>query len=228
MAVDKHWLVEVRKSLHQDIYDTVNATEHTALRVLREPNISKKQPSPKIIIVVDTDKQAEELKDSVLASVRGTNNVIESQLSESLLERWEIRYKVKIVHATGDIMLSVKPAQYRETLSGDKVKEKLQELKSLLLYNIKETREVIDKCIDRIKPKKSYIYAKSTGSSYRITFFNDEVRQQVSVGNVLIVVSNTDSKIIDTPPRKQRSDKKDCLYAIPISTNYTICIYEAD
>lgn len=228
MAVDKSWLVEVRKSLHQDIADTVKATEHTALRVLREPNISKKQPSPKIIIVVDTDKQAEELKDSVLASVRGTNNVIESQLSESLLERWEIRYKVKIVHATGDIMLSVKPAQYRETLSGEKVKEKLQELKSLLLYNIKETREVIDKCIDGIKPKKSYIYAKSTGSSYRVTFFNDEIRQQVSVGNVLIVVSDTNSQIIDTPPRKQRSDKKDCLYDIPISTNYTIYLYEDD
>ncbi len=42
MAVNRNQLVEVRKSLHQDIYDTVNETEHTAIRVLREPNNSKK------------------------------------------------------------------------------------------------------------------------------------------------------------------------------------------
>ncbi|MDE5618993.1 MAG: hypothetical protein K2I80_00500 [Ruminococcus sp.] len=47
-------------------------------------------------------------------------------------------------------MLSVKPAEFRETLSGDKVKSKLQELKSLLLYNIEKTKEVIDKYIDGI------------------------------------------------------------------------------
>lgn len=227
MAVNRNWLVEVRKSLHQDIYDTVNETEHTAIRVLREPNISKKQPSPKIIVIVDNDQKAEELKNSILASVRDTNNIIEAELSKTQLDRWEIRYKVKIVHATGDIMLSIKPAEFRETLSGDEVKSKLQELKSLLLYNIDETKEIIDKCIDGINPRKGYIYAKSTGSSYRVTFFNDEVRQQISVGNVLIVVSDTNSQIIDTPPRKQRADKKERLYVVSVSTNYEICIYNA-
>lgn len=227
MAVNKQWLADVRKSLHQDIYDTVNEAEHTAIRVLREPNFSSKQPSPKIIAVVDSDRKAEELKDKVLASVRETNNVIEAELSGTQLEHWKNRYKVKIVHATGDIMLSVKPAEFRETLSGNEVKIKLQELKSQLWYNIEKTREEIDKCINIIKPKKRYIYAKSTGSSYRVTFFNNEVRQQASVGNVLIVISDNNSQIVNTPPRKQRSDKKERLYTIPISTNYEICIYNA-
>ena len=126
------------------------------------------------------------------------------------------------MHATGDIMLSVKPAEFRETLSGDKVKSKLQELKSLLLYNIEKTKEVIDKYIDGINQRESYIYTKSTDLNYRITFFDDEVRQQTSVGNVLIVVSDTNSYIIDTPPRKQRSDKKTPVHYFSKHKLYTI------
>lgn len=221
MSVDKKYLADIRRKLHEDVCNTVTSAEHKALRVIREPNSKPLQPSPKIIIVVRTEEQAEELKAKCLSLIDNANNDVKTELKGSILPRYEIKYSINIINAASDISLSVHKAQCRKKMSGSEVKANLKQLKSGLNS---EKSANIDVCLESICDTSQYILAKSTGSSYRATYFNGNNRAQMSVGNLLIVVSPSDIQIVNAPVRKQRADKKEWLYCLNIEHN-TICVY---
>lgn len=238
--VNKQWLVTLRNELHESIYNEVAGTEHKALRVLREPNKSRKQPAPKLIIVVENEEQALSIKKSCLNLIASTNESIKRELKDSVFLHYEIKYSINIIHSGSDILLSVCDAQRRKKMDGKKIKSKLQNSHDALVakqkmeHNCFDTEadkydsniRNIENCINAIDNDTEYIFAESTGSSYRITYFDGECRQQISAGNLLIVVSPSDIKILDAPSRKKRSDKKDCLYCLQTAYD-TICIYPA-
>lgn len=238
--VDKQWLVTLRNELHESIYDEIIGTEHKAVRVLREPNKSRKQPASKLIVVVENENQAQTIKENCLSLTASANESIRSELKNSVFQHYEIKYSINIISSESDIMLSVRDAQRRRKMNGAKIKSKLQTLQSNLetkqktehkFFNAEADKyehniNQIEECINAIEDDKDYIFAESTGSSYRVTYFNGEYRQQISAGNVLIVVSPSDIQILDTPCRKKRSDKKDWLYCLG-TENETIYIYPA-
>lgn len=225
MSVNKQYLVDIRRELHEDIHNMVTNAEYTALRVVREPNSYKIQPSPKIIVVVKTNKKAEELKSKCFNLIESANNDIKNELKGTVLPRYEIKYSINIINAASDILLSVHDAQRRKKMSGSDVKARLELLKIGL--NKEKFADIIgdiDTCIKEICDTGKYILAKSTGNSYRVTYFNGNHREQMSVGNLLIVVNSENIQIVNAPARKKRADKKKCLYCL--NSGYrTICIY---
>ncbi|MDE5772674.1 MAG: hypothetical protein K2I06_13820 [Ruminococcus sp.] len=238
--VDNQWLVTLRQELHASVFEAVCDMEHTALRVIREPNQSKKQPAPKLIVVVKTAEQAQELKEKCLSLIASTNQSIENELKNSAYLHYELKYSINVISSESDILLSIRDAQRRKKIDGEKIKSKLQISHDDLVakqkmeheyFNEKEDKyetdiKNIEDCINSLDDDKDYIFAESTGNSYRITYFDGECRQQISAGNLLIVVSSSDIQILDAPIRKKRSDKKDCLYYLKTSYD-TICIYLA-
>lgn len=218
--VDKQYLANIRHELHEDICSTVSDTEHKALMIVREPNSSKKQPAPKMIIVVETDEQAEELKNKCLNMIERANNNIRNELKDSALPRYEVRYSMNTIHSASDVVLSIHSAQRRRKMRGSEIKEKLRQSQFILNSSISAVKceeiaiisNYIDKCIAEISDTSRYTLAEATGSSYRVTYFNGEFREQISVGNLLIVVSSADIQIVNAPARKQRADKKEYLY----------------
>jgi cell division septum initiation protein DivIVA len=238
--VNKQWLVTLRNELHESIYDEVTGTEHKALRVLREPNQSKKQPAPKLIVVVKTVEQAQALKEKCFSLIASTNESIKRELKDGAFLHYEIKYSINIINSESDILLSVRDAQRRKKMDGEKIKSKLQISYDDLIEKQKMEHEYfnaetdkyksdiknIEDCINTLVDDTDYIFAESTGNSYRITYFDGECRQQISAGNLLIVVSSSDIHILDAPSRKKRSDKKYCLYYLKTSYD-TICIYLA-
>lgn len=230
----------LRNELHESIYDEVTGTEYKALRVLREPNQSKKQPAPKLIVVVKTVEQAQALKDKCFSLIASTNESIKRQLKDSAFLHYEIKYSINIINSESDILLSVRDAQRRKKMDGEKIKSKLQISHDDLVAKQKVEHEHfnaetdkyesdiknMEDCINTLVDDTDYIFAESTGNSYRITYFDGECRKQISAGNLLIVVNSSNIQILDAPIRKQRSDKKDCLYYLKTAYD-TICIYMA-
>lgn len=115
-------------------------------------------------------------------------------------------------------MLSVRDAQRRNKMNGVKIKDKLGKLQEVLtskqemehkFYDVKADKykdniKSIGECINSIDDRQNYIFAESTGNSYRLTYYDGNNRKQISVGNLLIVVSSSDIQILNTPLRKQR------------------------
>lgn len=238
--INTQWLITLRNELHESIYNEINGTEHKALRVLREPNKSRKQPAPKLIVVVNSEEQALSIKEKCLSLIASTNDSIKRELKGSVFLHYEIKYSINIINSESDVLLSVRDAQRRKKMDGEKIKIKLQISHDDLVAKQKMEHEYfnakadkyetdikdIEDCINSLDDDKDYIFAESTGNSYRITYFDGECRQQISAGNLLIVVSSSDIQILDAPIRKKRSDKKDCLYYLKTSYD-TICIYPA-
>lgn len=237
--IDNQWLAMLRQELHESVLDAVCNTEHTALRVIREPNKSKKQPAPKLIVVVKTVEQAHELKEKCLSLIASTNHSIERELKNSIYLHYELKYSINVIGSESDIVLSVRDAQRRNKMNGVKIKDKLGKLQEVLtskqemehkFYDAKADKykdniKSIGECINSIDDKQNYIFAESTGNSYRLTYYDGNSRKQISVGNLLIVVSSSDIQILDTPLRKQRSDRKQCLYCLNAADLGTFFIY---
>ena len=238
--VDKQWLATLKTELHESIYNEVTGMEHKAFKVLREPNKSKKQPAPKLIVVAESEAQALSIKEKCLSLIASAYESIRRELKDSLEPRYEIRYSINIINSESDILLSVRDAQRRKKTDSEKIKSRLRISHDNLVAKQKMEHECfnakadkyetdiknIEDCINSLDDDKDYIFAESTGCSYRVTYFDGNCRQQISVGNLLIVISSSDIQILDTPIRKQRSDKKDCLYCLK-TTYDTICIYPA-
>ena len=218
-----------RTECHQSIFEEVTGTDTLDMRILKEPNQSKLHPAGKVIVVVETMEQAERLKQYCVNQVQQSNIRIE-QLLNKTSPRYEIKYKINIVRASGDVFLSVRDADNRKTVSGSDVIKTLQSFLERLdekKEDDKETAEVIRKDIQKIQKNKKYTLAQSTGNNYRITYYDSDVsrRVQASVGNVMIVVSNTQTKIQDAPERKQRTDKKEPLFVIRLPLFGIISVY---
>lgn len=188
--VNKQWLVTLRNGLHESIYDEVIGTEHKAIRVLREPNKSRKQPASKLIVVVEDENQAQAIKENCLSLTASANEGIRRELEGSVFLHYEIKYSINIVHSASDILLSVRDAQRRKKMNGVKVKSKLQILRANLeakqkmehkFFNMEADKyepniNCIEDCINAIDDDKDYIFAESTGNGYRVTYFNGEYR----------------------------------------------------
>ncbi len=90
------------------------------------------------------------------------------------------------------------------------------------VYGLREARDaVVDGCDEQ------YQLCYDTGYSYRVTYFNQGMRHQVSAGHVLIVAMDNpkDAAIEYAVPRKVRMDKDDRLcfrldskYNVPLKT----------
>lgn len=239
--VDKYWLACIRRELHEDIFKEVERTENTALRVIRNPNQSQKQPAPKLIIVVKSNEQAQALKKKCLNLIESTNNSLRSELNDSVYEHYELKYSINIVHSVDDIMLTVSDAQRRYKMNGINIKSKLEELQKNLNSKRKMEHEFygtevnkhelnnisvdVEDCITGLDDDKNYIFAESTGKSYRLTYYDGVCRKQISVGNLLIVVNVSGVRIIDTPLRKRRTDRKQALYCLDFAEVGRIFIY---
>ena len=218
-----------RTECHQSIFEEVTGTESLDMRILKEPNQSRLHPAGKIIVVVETMEQAERLKQYCVNQVQQSNIRIEQLLNKSF-PRYEIKYKINVVRASGDVFLSVRDADSRKTVSGSDVIKTLQSVLERLDENKeddKATAEIIRKDIQKIQKNKKYTWAQSTGNNYRITYYDSDnsKRVQASVGNVMIVVSNSQTKIQNAPERKQRADKKEPLFVVRLPLSGIVSVY---
>ena len=218
-----------RTECHQSIFEEVTGTESFDMRILKEPNQSRLHPAGKIIVVVETMEQAESLKQYCVNQVQQSNIRIEQLLNKSS-PRYEIKYKINVVRASGDVFLSVRDADSRKTVSGSDVIKTLQSVLERLDENKeddKATAEIIRKDIQKIQKNKKYTWAQSTGNNYRITYYDSDnsKRVQASVGNVMIVVSNSQTKIQNAPERKQRADKKEPLFVVRLPLSGIVSVY---
>lgn len=225
-------VVEERMGCHQSIFDEVNETEYFDIRILKEPNKSKIHPAVKAIVVVGTIEQAEHLREYCLNTVQQTNIRISELLSKDST-RYEIKYKINIVKADGNIFLSIHDAQSRQIAKGRAVIDTLNSFLNELNENKKEDKRLIDaiwKCLLIVNPDKKYTWAKSTGNNYRITYFDSDKakRVQASVGNIMIVVGDSQTKIQDAPERKKRTDKKQPLFTLAVPLHGVISVYSVE
>lgn len=218
--VDMQRIAGIRSDLHDEIFIEVDDTEHTALRVLREPNQYRRQPASKMIIVVRSEEQAHALKKKCLNLIENANRLILNEINGSTYKHYELKYSISIIHSVDDMMLTVSDAQRRYKMNGITIKSKLREV-----YGEKYGNDIED-CITGLDDGKNYIFAESTGKSYRLTYYDGFCRKQTSVGNLLIVVSASGVRILDTPLRKRRNDKKKALYCLDIKSSQ-ILIYPA-
>lgn len=232
--------ITLRSELHEIIYDKVINTEHKALRVLRKPNKTQQQPAPKLIVVVENEEQARSIKENCLNLIAKANEELNKRFEYSAFTLRDVKYSINIIHSQSDILLSVSDAQRRKKMNGEKIKSKLQKSYDDLVAKQEMEHEYFDAkadkyksnikdiedCINSLDDDKDYIFAESTGKSYRITYFDGEQRQQISAGNLLIVVNPYNIQILDAPSRKKRSDKKYYLYFLHASYS-TIAIYPA-
>ena len=95
------------------------------MRILKEPNQSRLHPAGKVIVVVETMEQAEKIRQHCINQIQQSNIHIEQLLNKSS-PRYEIKYKINVVRASGDVFLSVRDADNRKTVSGSDVIKTLQ------------------------------------------------------------------------------------------------------
>lgn len=225
----KKKMAAIRERLHEDILEELKNSECKMLQVLREPNTSKKQPAPKIIIATESEEKASLLLERCSALVSNANDSLKKLSQQAELPHHEIKYKLSAIKVQSDLALSLTPAQRRKKVSGTELKKKLkamsqrfqfeQELEGAFLGTEHDRYanqiKYINNIINKINEKKYYIFAEPTGFSYRVTFFDGERRRQVSAGNILIVISESaDTKVLIAPERKIRCDKKKWLYCV--------------
>lgn len=238
-------LYQTRTECHEKVFEL--ATKNVSkVEILRYPNtIEQKLATSKLIVVVNTVEQAEEIKKSCIEVIEKANETI-NILCGRMLPRYTIRYGINIISSHGDISLTVSDAQKRQTVSGewlldllgtvrvDENGEELREFTEEILDDFllhgddyipvesapRRVSMSVSECRQLIDPKGKYIVAKSTGRSYRCTYYDVEVnhRKQVSVGDILLVVGN--GKVVTSAMRKERADRKEPLFRIDGLTIY--------
>ena len=221
-----------RTECHQSIFEEVTGTESLDIRILKEPNQSRLHPAGKIIVVVETMEQAERLKQYCVNQVQQSNIRIEQLLNQTS-PRYEIKYKINIERAIGNVFLSIHDAEKRRVKKGSAVIKTLQTILNVLdetKEDDKKTADIIRNDIQKIHPDKEYTWAQFTGSSYRITYYDSDKsnRVQTSVGNVMIIVSDdAKTKILDAPERKKRIDKKELVFSLCLPLSGFISVYSS-
>ena len=248
MEINKKLLVEIRQELHERIFNEFQETESVDLRIIRKPNLYWRQPAPKMIIVVESNEQAQILKEKCLNLIAKANNRLINELQKcSLYKHYELKYSINILPYARDIMLTVGDAQRRNTITGSQIKINLQALYTKLsdkwqteyeFFGTKEDKKTVqnnhldklkrymNECIAGLDDDQNYIFAESTGKSYRLTYYDGSCRKQISLGNLLIIVGSTDVRIMDKPQRKTRADRKQALYVLDFAEVGQIYIYQ--
>lgn len=219
-----------RAECHQNIFEEVTGAESLDVKILKEPNQSRLHPAVKVIIVVETMEQAERIRQYCVNQIQQSNIHIDELLSKQS-PRYEIKYKISVVRAIGNVFLSVHDAEKRKAEKGSAVIKTLQTI--LVTFDEtkeddKKTADIIRSDIQKIYPDKEYTWAKSTGNSYRITYYDSEKtnRVQASVGNIMMIVSDdAQTKILDAPQRKKRTDKKELVFSLCLPLYGVISVY---
>lgn len=175
----------------------------------------------KLIAVVDSVTSAVELKGKIDNEARAITAQMATIGQQGGLKVTPIKMKVDIVNATGDVALTVRPAQCRVSDKGSEIRQRIE----VYLDHLRKQDPPDDMAIsvaerlhDSIKARDLYISATDSGAQYRVTYYNyfDGKRYQRSVGDVLIVVGNEQTKIVEAPLRKARADK-----SAPLGIYYT-------
>ena len=218
MSRKEMWML--RNDLHETVFKFVCDNCHT-VRELRMPTDDphKRSHSGKIIGVLYSKEKGELLRDMIEEEIR---NVNEKLKSAALVAGFElpvvpIKYKIALVKCSGDVMISQTAAQRRIGITGEVL---TKDIKDFIQYQLKKEKPDVDeiqKALDFLKtidPNALYIDAIGSGTSYRINWFDAEAqkRKQQSVGNIVIVVGETATRIVDSPKRKARSDQAEQLY----------------
>ena len=202
---------EIREKCHVDIFNLLCQANCIDRKVLKQPNISRLHPAGKVVIVSPTRLEAELLRDHCQEIVSKTNNEITLILNGKKDPYFLVKYKITLHSAYDKVLISTSEAVSRKKLSGMEVIEFFKE-QLLALQKCEEdvSREIfaIQNGLPHIVPTQTYMLAKHTGKSYRLTYFDTIQRKRVqrNVGQAAIVYGDERTVIEQNPLRKKRSD----------------------
>ena len=194
-----------------DIFNLLCQAKCVDRKVLKQPNISRLHPAGKVVIVSPSKMDAEILRDRCQEIVSRTNNDIILILNGKKDPYYLVKYKITLHSAYDKVLLSTSEAVSRKKLSGMEITEFFKE-QLLELQKCEEdvSREVfaIQNGLPHIVPAQTYMLAKHTGLSYRLTYFDSIQRKRVqrNVGQVAIIYGDEKTVIEQNPLRKKRSD----------------------
>lgn len=218
MSKKEMWML--RNDLHETVFEFVRDTCHT-VRELRMPSDDphKRSHSGKIIGVLLNKEQGELLRDMIEEEISSINEKLKSAAIVAGFELpvVPIKYKIALVECLGDVMISKTAAQRRIGVTGEDLTKDIKDFIQYQRSKEKPDVDEIQKALEFLKTIDSnalYIDAVDTGTSYRINWFDSETQQrrQQSVGNIVIVVGEAATRIVDAPKRKARSDQAEQLY----------------
>lgn len=217
---------DIKQQCHELIFKTVEACDCISLNVIREPNQTL-QPSCKVIVVVEDIEHAQALADTLKGILRKSNKQIVSALNTPMKDCYSIKYKIKTVSASGDVILTERDAERRIKSTGVGLCSTLEGIISRI--EDATTKQQIQAFVNTVDKNRKYTFALRTGTSYRATYFDIEngCRKQCNVGNVLIVVGT--ATVVKSPElRKQRADKKTSIFTAECKGIGQIAVYNYD
>ncbi len=172
----------------------------------------------KPVVMVKSQPLALKLDADIKAAVEDANERARELAEANGRDPFLFRYKVRVLHADGDVLLSSKEAESRERISGVKaiglIKAEIDKSKS------PRELDALHSGLALIVPGADYLMGHSTGRSYRLTYYDPMAkrRRQRSVGDVSIIFNdNTRAKIRGQGGQKERSDKRDPLFGFYIT-----------
>lgn len=219
-AIARSELFSIRSECHDYVFEYARDHRNGDVLELRQPNREGiiKQRSGKIVIVVKDFQEAAAIKKECEEHIKRCNSKMHEIGAKEKLSVKDICYKINIVHAAGAVNISCKGAQRRKGITGAALKPDIEAyIKSLDISAIDEHLRA-KKFLDSIKPQELYIRATDTGTSYRVTYYSpfESKRCQCSVGNVLIVVGDENTRLYASPERKQRKDISKAIFCYSV------------
>jgi len=204
-------ILELRNGFYKWVSDYVEE-KSTTVRNLRQPSEERgKRKKGKIIGIVGSVTQAVQIKAEIEGRLADTNAQLVT-LGMKTASITPINIKTEIINPSGDVALTETPAERRIPVEGKALRN---EIKNCIEYL--KTQEKTDdweigtteELYKSIKASELYIRGTDSGYGYRVTYFSgmDGCRKQQSVCDVLIIVGNEDTKLVDAPKRKERADK---------------------
>ncbi len=206
-------LYSIRSGHHETVFEYVK--DNSRATVLKEPNQSHLKAAGKIIGVVSSQQEADNIESKIRALEDTDNQRLKAAAKEANVSYCEFNYNINIIHSEESVIITKNNAQRRYVRTGAELKVKLQKA-ACKLQDIEsdETTEKI-KSIERIKTAltddKLYTEAVNSGTGYRANYFLGE-KKQISVGDVLIVIGDDNINIELAEEHKQmRKERKDKL-----------------
>ena len=203
---------ELRNDFYKWTADYVEENS-TTVRNLRQPSEERgKRKKGKIIGIVGSVTQAVKIKAEIEGRLADTNAQLIALDKETVLSITPINMKIEIINPSGDVALTETPAERRISVEG---KELRKEIRACIDYLRAQENPneweigITEELYKNINARELYIRGTDSGCGYRVTYFSglDGRRKQQSVCDVLIIIGNEDTKLVDAPKRKDRSDK---------------------
>lgn len=217
---------EYQNKCEKELYDYIKAN-CISFKELRSPLSEHSMHKSGKIIGITDDNSADDL----LHEIRRLIDIAEGDDTGRTID-----HKLYTAHALGDVLLSAQKAYRRISIGGEELQNQIGAyIEHLLSVDIPDNELVKTQrdLIELIDPKKRYISAAFSGMNYRVTYFDTDMKRrlQKSVNDILIIIGNADTRILDAPPRKERSDKQPLIgiYYVPVAGKWVQRnIYEFD